>query len=121
MRPHLRDTSRLTVGSDGTRPGPGDEAAAALLEVTEASKAIKLDVEQPFGVVELLLAPGWRDRLHARRGHNPHMGSLTFPPSARHWLRQFAAVDRPASIVSCRPWARFIVARPGQKAILVST
>jgi hypothetical protein len=30
-------------------------------------------------------------------------------------FQQFSAVDRPASIASCPPWARFTVARPGQK------
>jgi hypothetical protein len=56
-----------------------DQAIAALLEITEGAEAVVLELEQPVGVVERLFSPGRRDRLHARKGHDPHMGSLTFP------------------------------------------
>src|SRR5215471_4021109 len=59
-----------------------DQAIAALLEIAEGAEAVVLELEQPVGVVERLFSPGRRDRLHARKGHDPHMGSLTFPASS---------------------------------------
>ena len=56
-----------------------DQAIAALLEIAEGAEAVILELEQPVGVVERLFSPGRRDRLHARKGHDPHMGSSTFP------------------------------------------
>ena len=54
-----------------------DQTIAALLEIAEGAEAVVLELEQPVGVVERLFSPGRRDRLHARKGHDPHMGSLT--------------------------------------------
>jgi hypothetical protein len=40
-----------------------DEAATALLDVAQRSKAIVFEVEESFRVVERLLSPGRDDRL----------------------------------------------------------
>ena len=46
-----------------------DDAATALLKIAQAPKAIVFELEEPFGVIERLLSPGWDDRLYAGKGH----------------------------------------------------
>ena len=46
-----------------------DEVAAALLDVAKAPEPVIFELEDPFGVIERLLSPGWDDRLCVRKGH----------------------------------------------------
>jgi hypothetical protein len=50
-------------------PSSRDEAAAPALDIAQRAKPIVFRIEQPVGVVERLLAPGWRDRLYPRKCH----------------------------------------------------
>ena len=52
-----------------------DEAATALLDVAQRSKAIVFEVEESFRVVERLLSPRRDDRLYAGKCHPVNMGA----------------------------------------------
>ena len=64
-----------------------DDAATALLKIAQAPKAIVFELEEPFGVIERLLSPGWDDRLYVGKGH-------------------LADMARPADLVQCPPAPR---------------
>src|SRR5215510_11966697 len=56
---------------------PRDQTVAALLEIADGPETVVFEFEEPVRVVERLLVPSRRDRLHARKGHHRDIRRLT--------------------------------------------
>jgi hypothetical protein len=55
-------------------PVPGNQTAAAWLDVAQGAKIIVLHVEHPFGVIKRIFAPSWPNWLNARECHSQEYG-----------------------------------------------